>query len=74
MQVLERSDLLSLFMSAESQAESGATAFSDRYLRDVILNFLIAGRDTTVCAAALCCMFGAHSKALCVLCGIRHRL
>lgn len=44
----QRSDLLSLFMSnnyAKSSTASGES--EDKHLRDVILNFIIAGRDTT---------------------------
>jgi len=40
----ERRDLLALFMTSEA-----ADTFSDEALRDIILNFMIAGRDTTAC-------------------------
>lgn len=39
-----RRDLLALFVQAE-----GKENFSDEWLRDVVLNFVIAGRDTTAC-------------------------
>jgi len=40
------SDLLSLYLEKEMEAES-KEKFTDKDLRDVILNFVIAGRDTT---------------------------
>lgn len=55
-------DLLSLFLS---DAQQKGEELSDRYLRDVILNFMLAGRDTT--ASALTSMFhelSLHSDAL----------
>lgn len=39
----ERKDLLALFVQAEEEH------FTDKYLRDMVLNFIIAGRDTTAC-------------------------
>jgi len=39
-----RKDLLALFVQAEDQH------FTNAYLRDMVLNFVIAGRDTTACA------------------------
>jgi len=42
--ISERRDLLSLFMS---RSDGDGKPFSGAYLRDVILNFTIAGRDTT---------------------------
>lgn len=39
----ERKDLLALFVQAEEQG------FTNKYLRDMCLNFIIAGRDTTAC-------------------------
>jgi cytochrome P450 len=40
-------DLLGLFLE---QSQKSGIAVSKKYLRDVILNFIIAGRDTTACA------------------------
>lgn len=40
-----RKDLLALFVQAEDQQH-----FTNKYLRDMVLNFVIAGRDTTACA------------------------
>lgn len=40
----QRTDLLSLYMRLEDHE---GKPFSDKYLRDIIMNFLIAGRDTT---------------------------
>lgn len=40
----QRRDLLALFVQAEGQE-----TFSDSFLRDVVLNMVIAGRDTTAC-------------------------
>lgn len=48
MDISERHDLLSKFLL--SKDENGNPAFDDKYLLDVLKNFLIAGRDTT----ALC--------------------
>lgn len=77
--LLERRDLLALFVQAESGAEAGPSSvvnkspsnggsstalsgtslpgdlerperMSTEWLRDVVLNFVIAGRDTTACA------------------------
>eukprot|EP00427_Karlodinium_veneficum_P025848 CAMPEP_0169121740 /NCGR_PEP_ID=MMETSP1015-20121227/32834_1 /TAXON_ID=342587 /ORGANISM="Karlodinium micrum, Strain CCMP2283" /LENGTH=498 /DNA_ID=CAMNT_0009184873 /DNA_START=8 /DNA_END=1501 /DNA_ORIENTATION=+ len=41
----ERKDLVALFI----QAEENPNSMSNAWLRDVILNFIIAGRDTTAC-------------------------
>ena len=48
----ERGDLISLFMvnqrhAQEEKRDDEMAEIDDRYLRDVIMNFLIAGRDTT---------------------------
>lgn len=52
----QREDLLSRFMAVAGRekvpgtsdnAENGAPSTSDRFLRDIILNFILAGRDTT---------------------------
>eukprot|EP00405_Crypthecodinium_cohnii_P015641 CAMPEP_0206457992 /NCGR_PEP_ID=MMETSP0324_2-20121206/23293_1 /ASSEMBLY_ACC=CAM_ASM_000836 /TAXON_ID=2866 /ORGANISM="Crypthecodinium cohnii, Strain Seligo" /LENGTH=557 /DNA_ID=CAMNT_0053929223 /DNA_START=41 /DNA_END=1714 /DNA_ORIENTATION=+ len=40
----KRKDLLALFIQAEEKE-----SFSATYLRDMVLNFVIAGRDTTAC-------------------------
>ena len=48
-QVSQRPDLLSMFISA-NDANGEPLLPSDQYLRDVMLNFLIAGRDTTAVA------------------------
>lgn len=42
--IMERKDLLALFVQAEDQER-----FSTEWLRDMVLNFVIAGRDTTAC-------------------------
>lgn len=42
--LMERKDLLALFVQAEEKQR-----FSNVYLRDMVLNFVIAGRDTTAC-------------------------
>lgn len=42
-----RKDLLALFLQAEEQEQTG---FADEWIRDVVLNFILAGRDTTACA------------------------
>jgi len=39
-----RSDLLTLFLN---QKDDDGKPFADQYLRDVVMNFMIAGRDTT---------------------------
>lgn len=41
---LARGDLLSRFMSLK---DNNGQPLSDKFLRDVIMNFMIAGRDTT---------------------------
>eukprot|EP01114_Cavostelium_apophysatum_P023509 TRINITY_DN8882_c0_g1_i1.p1 TRINITY_DN8882_c0_g1~~TRINITY_DN8882_c0_g1_i1.p1 ORF type:complete len:516 (+),score=127.62 TRINITY_DN8882_c0_g1_i1:105-1652(+) len=53
----DKSDLLSRYMC--SKDENGLP-FSDKYLRDIILNFMIAGRDTT--AATLSFLFHSLSQ------------
>lgn len=41
-------DLMSLYLDRDlSESEDGQSTLSDRALRDVVLNFVIAGRDTT---------------------------
>jgi cytochrome P450 len=49
---VEREDILSLFMKEQLQ-------LSDRDLRDVVMSFLIAGRDTTAC----CLIFSLYLLA-----------
>jgi cytochrome P450 len=44
--VAGREDLLSMFLS-NNLGGGGAVTFTDKNLRDMILNFVIAGRDTT---------------------------
>ncbi|KAJ4811902.1 Cytochrome P450 704C1 [Rhynchospora pubera] len=41
---LEKEDILSRFLQEKEKPSSG---IDDKYLRDIILNFMIAGRDTT---------------------------
>jgi cytochrome P450 len=48
----ERTDLISHFMN---QAKKDGTALSDNQLRDIIVNFLVAGRDTTAVALSWFC-------------------
>ena len=48
-------DLISRFLAKGSKFvagkdKAGGGGFSDKELRDLVLNFLIAGRDTTACA------------------------
>jgi len=43
----DRTDLLSRFMCLTD--EQTGKPFSDEYLKDVVMNFFIAGRDTTAC-------------------------
>ncbi|KAL2632928.1 hypothetical protein R1flu_004407 [Riccia fluitans] len=45
-QTLDRHDLLSRFMTVR---DANGDGLSDNVLRDAVLNFLIAGRDTTAC-------------------------
>merc|ERR1711977_288646 len=45
----EKKDILSLFIHFAKEANDEAL-LSDEHLRDVILNFMVAGRDTTACA------------------------
>jgi len=40
----DRKDLIALFLQGETDGD-----FSTKYLRDMVLNFVIAGRDTTAC-------------------------
>jgi cytochrome P450 len=47
-----KSDILSRFIAL---SEKHPESYSDKYLRDIILNFMIAGRDTT--AVTLCWFF-----------------
>eukprot|EP00005_Dracoamoeba_jomungandri_P005166 CAMPEP_0174261378 /NCGR_PEP_ID=MMETSP0439-20130205/11393_1 /TAXON_ID=0 /ORGANISM="Stereomyxa ramosa, Strain Chinc5" /LENGTH=303 /DNA_ID=CAMNT_0015345841 /DNA_START=559 /DNA_END=1470 /DNA_ORIENTATION=- len=49
----KKKDLLSRFMSLTDE-ETGQP-FSDDYLRDVVMNFFIAGRDTTACLLSWAC-------------------
>jgi cytochrome P450 len=42
--LIERGDFLSLFLGIKDEA---GKPFSDKYLRDVLMNLIIAGRDTT---------------------------
>mmetsp|Transcript_69660 Transcript_69660/g.197394 ORF Transcript_69660/g.197394 Transcript_69660/m.197394 type:complete len:298 (+) Transcript_69660:2-895(+) len=44
----QRTDLLALFMQA-AETEGIPAARSTEYLKDMVLNFVIAGRDTTAC-------------------------
>jgi len=48
-------DLLSLYLDRNSMENGdGTSTLSDRALRDVVLNFVIAGRDTTAQALSWC--------------------
>lgn len=47
------SDLLSIFMTHSLPREKGVR-LTDRYLRDLIVNFILAGRDTTAQALSWC--------------------
>jgi len=48
--ILNRKDLLALVIQAgQKEAQAGKEDFSNEWLRDVVLNFVIAGRDTTAC-------------------------
>ncbi|XP_072984116.1 cytochrome P450 86B1-like [Typha latifolia] len=44
-----RPDLLTVFMK---QKDEGGAAFSDKFLRDICVNFILAGRDTSSVALA----------------------
>lgn len=44
-ELCQQTDLLSQFMAMGHDV--GGTPFSEQYLRDLVLNFIIAGRDTT---------------------------
>mmetsp|Transcript_12968 Transcript_12968/g.14360 ORF Transcript_12968/g.14360 Transcript_12968/m.14360 type:complete len:506 (+) Transcript_12968:66-1583(+) len=50
-QLEKRQDLLSGFFQ---YAKKNNVVFSDTYLRDITLNFMLAGRDTTSAASAFC--------------------
>lgn len=59
------SDLLSLYLSRQDKENGGV--LSDKFLRDVVLNFMIAGRDTTAQALSwsffmLCCNPSEQTK------------
>ncbi|CAL4917250.1 unnamed protein product [Urochloa decumbens] len=45
-----RSDLLTVF--TKMRAEDGRPAYSDKFLRDICVNFILAGRDTSSVALA----------------------
>ncbi|CAN6310708.1 unnamed protein product [Urochloa humidicola] len=45
-----RSDLLTVF--AKMRGEDGRPAYSDKFLRDICVNFILAGRDTSSVALA----------------------
>eukprot|EP01006_Ploeotia_vitrea_P054635 TRINITY_DN67909_c5_g3_i6.p1 TRINITY_DN67909_c5_g3~~TRINITY_DN67909_c5_g3_i6.p1 ORF type:complete len:537 (-),score=24.93 TRINITY_DN67909_c5_g3_i6:262-1833(-) len=45
-ELMEKNDLLSLFIRATMEEKKN---ISDQFLRDIILNMIIAGRDTTAC-------------------------
>jgi cytochrome P450 len=45
--LLGRRDLFTRFLLLNEEAEEGAEMFTDKNLRDTMLNFVIAGRDTT---------------------------
>jgi len=47
-----RSDLISLLIQASSR--EGAKGITDKYLRDEVLNFLIAGHETTASSLSFC--------------------
>lgn len=50
--IAERKDLLALFVQSERETAGAGTqtqALSAEWLRDVVLNFVLAGRDTTAC-------------------------
>ncbi|CAO2172392.1 unnamed protein product [Urochloa humidicola] len=47
-----RQDMLSRFMEAAAASGDGSAAVDYKYLRDMVLNILIAGKDTTVEALA----------------------
>uniref|UniRef100_A0A0D3HEX6 Cytochrome P450 n=1 Tax=Oryza barthii TaxID=65489 RepID=A0A0D3HEX6_9ORYZ len=46
-----RSDLLTIFTKMRD-ADTGAAAYSDKFLRDICVNFILAGRDTSSVALA----------------------
>ncbi|KAL5232091.1 hypothetical protein ABZP36_030867 [Zizania latifolia] len=46
-----RSDLLTVFTKMRD-ADTGAAAYSDKFLRDICVNFILAGRDTSSVALA----------------------
>ena len=43
-------DLLSRFLEKGASFGRAAAGFTDKELRDLVINFLLAGRDTTACA------------------------
>jgi len=54
----DRNDLLALFVQAE-----GKQHFSTAWLRDMVLNFVIAGRDTTACSLSwMFYIFATHPE------------
>jgi len=48
-QLGQRKDLLALFLQSEGPSSDLSGPMSNEWLRDVVLNFIIAGRDTTAC-------------------------
>jgi len=48
-----RIDLLSKFLHLAAE-QNDPDHFDDKYLRDVVSNFMLAGRDTTMCTIAWC--------------------
>ncbi|XP_057961789.1 cytochrome P450 86B1-like [Malania oleifera] len=42
-----KSDLLTVFMGMRVDEEGGEEVFSDKFLRDICVNFILAGRDTS---------------------------
>ncbi|CAM0956721.1 unnamed protein product [Alopecurus aequalis] len=48
--VLRRADLLTIF--TKMRDANGAAAYSDKFLRDICVNFILAGRDTSSVALA----------------------
>jgi len=61
----DRTDLLALFMRAVDR-EGLPARQSSRYLRDVVLNMVIAGRDTTACTLSwMFFILGTHPELQC---------
>lgn len=60
-------DMLSLYLD-RAEADPNAPKLTDRFLRDVVLNFIIAGRDTTAQALSWCfyrlCIHSEIQRAL----------